>query len=93
MRESRTFRFWPCSLRVVEPQFSHFFIYTLGSIMAHQKIALSDSKNGLAAPTQKSSPDTGLSLRLVEAIGNVHGDTANDVSDMRRLGKKQEFRV
>lgn len=61
--------------------------------MALEKIALSDGKNDFAAPTQKSSPDTGPSSRLVEAFGNVHGDTANDVSDMRRLGKKQEFRV
>ena len=46
-------------------------------------------KNAFAAPAQESSPDTEISSRLV----GVHGDTANDVSDMRRLGKKQEFRV
>lgn len=47
------------------------------------------------APTQESSPATGPSSRLVEAFeygGDGVGDTANDVSDMKRLGKKQEFR-
>ena len=54
---------------------------------------LSDKKDVFVVPTQESSPETGASSRLVEAFEYGVGDTANDVSDMRRLGKKQEFRV
>ena len=39
-------------------------------------------------PPQDLEPET-----EVEAFEYGFGDTANDVSDMRRLGKKQEFRV
>ena len=42
---------------------------------------------------QDSSPETGPPSYLVEAFEMGFGDTKNDVSDMRRLGKKQEFRV
>lgn len=61
--------------------------------MAFEKNAPSYGKNNIGAPTQETSPETGPSSRLVEAFEYGVGDTANDVSDMRRLGKKQEFRV
>ena len=50
-------------------------------------------KNEFGPPTQESSPETVLPSRLVEAFEYIPGHNANDVSDMRRLGKKQEFRV
>ena len=61
--------------------------------MAFEENALSNRSNDFRAPAQESSPETGPSLRLVEAFENGAGETTNDVSDMRRLGKKQEFRV
>ena len=61
--------------------------------MALQKNATSNSKNDFEAPTQESSSEAGLSSRLVEAFEHAPGGIAHDVSDMRRLGKKQEFRV
>lgn len=64
-----------------------------GIIMAFEKNAPPNRKDDFGAPTQESSPETGASSRLVEAFEYGVGDTANDVSDMRRLGKRQEFRV
>lgn len=61
--------------------------------MAAEKNAPSDTKIDFGASTQESSPEAEPSSRLVEAFENTIGDTANDVSDMRRLGKVQEFRV
>ncbi len=61
--------------------------------MAFSNSTLSDKKDLFGVPTQESSPEAGASSRLVEAFEYGIGDTANDVSDMRRLGKKQEFRV
>ena len=61
--------------------------------MAFTNKAPSDKKDDFGVPLQESSPETGASSRLVEAFESGVGDTANDVSDMRRLGKKQEFRV
>lgn len=61
--------------------------------MTGDKNAPFNKSNDFEAPTQESSPETGPSTRLVEAFEHGLGDTANDVSDMRRLGKKQEFRV
>ena len=61
--------------------------------MVVQNNALSDTKTDFGASTQESSPEAEPSSRLVEAFEYGFGDTANDVSDMRRLGKKQEFRV
>lgn len=61
--------------------------------MVPEKNAPSSRKRDSGTPTQGSSPETGPSSRLVEAFEYGVGDTANDVLDMRRLGKKQEFRV
>lgn len=61
--------------------------------MAFKKNALSNRSNDSRAPAQEPSPETGPSSPLVEAFEYGIGETANDVSDMRRLGKKQEFRV
>lgn len=61
--------------------------------MASKKNALSNRSNDSRVPAQEPSPETGPSSRLVEAFEYGIGETANDVSDMRRLGKKQEFRV
>ena len=61
--------------------------------MTGDKNAPFNKSNDFEGPTQDSSPETGPSMRLVEALEYGLGDTANDVSDMRRLGKKQEFRV
>lgn len=60
--------------------------------MAFKKNALSNRSNDSRAPAQEPSPETGPSSPLVEAFEYGIGETANDVSDMRRLGKKQEFR-
>ena len=70
-----------------------FCISAFNYIMAFEENAPSSRKNSFEAPTQESSLETGRSSLLVEAFEYGVGDTANDVSDMRRLGKKQEFRV
>lgn len=65
-------------------------------LLAFKKNAPSNAKMDFEAPTQESSPEIGPASGLVEAFeygGDGVGDTANDVSDMKRLGKKQEFRV
>ncbi len=61
--------------------------------MTNEKNASIQRENEFRAPAQESSPEAGPSSRLVEAFEYGSGDTANDVFDMRRLGKKQEFRV
>lgn len=43
---------------------------------------------------EKTAPsEVTLSYDGIGAIESTLGDTVHDVSDMRRLGKKQEFRV
>ena len=42
---------------------------------------------------QQSGLKAGPLLRLSEASETENGDTGNDLSDMKRLGKKQEFKV
>ena len=42
---------------------------------------------------QRSDLKAGPFLRLSEASETDNGDTGNDLSDMKRLGKKQEFKV
>ena len=55
----------------------------------NEKLAPLNGRNDFGArPPQKCSLETGL-----EALEHGLGDTANDISDMKRLGKKQEFRV
>ena len=61
--------------------------------MAFENNEPSDGRDGFKAPSQQSSPEIGPSSRLVEAFEYGVGDTANDLSDMKRLGKRQEFRV
>ena len=61
--------------------------------MALGKDAPSKRENDFQRPLQESSLKVRPSSRVVEAFEYGVGDTANDVSDMRRLGKKQEFRV
>ena len=61
--------------------------------MTNKKNAPIQREDEFKGPTQESSPEAGPSTRLVEVFEYGLGDTANDVSDMRRLGKKQEFRV
>lgn len=55
-------------------------------------MALEDGKNEVAVAMQKRGEGLVPSSHLVEASEHVRGDTSNDVSDMRRLGKKPEFR-
>lgn len=61
--------------------------------MAFENNGPSDGKDVFKAASQEPSPETGPSSRLVEAFEYGVGDTTNDVSDMKRLGKRQEFRV
>lgn len=61
--------------------------------MASEKNAPPNGRSDLGLITEESSPEIGPSSHLIEAFEYGLGDTTNDVSDMRRLGKKQEFRV
>ena len=61
--------------------------------MEYQKNAPSNTENGFGVSTQKPSAEIVPSSPQVEAFEHVQGDTINDVSDMKRMGKKQEFRV
>ena len=61
--------------------------------MAFEENPSSNGKNDVAVAMQKSSDELVPSSHLVEAFEHVRGDTSNDVSDMKRLGKKPEFRV
>ena len=59
--------------------------------MALEENPSANGKNDVAM--QKSSGEFVPSSHLVEAFEPVRGDTSNDISDMKRLGKKPEFRV
>ena len=61
--------------------------------MALEANALSNGKNDVAVAMQKSNEECVPSSHLVETFEHVRGDTSNDVSDMKRMGKKPEFRV
>lgn len=52
-------------------------------------------KDYRAGPLEKETAtfNVATSPEYSETIEAAAGDTMNDVSDMRRLGKKQEFRV
>ena len=60
---------------------------------SNEKNAFFDKTIDFRSPTQKPSAEMGASAGLVEAFENGLGDTIHDVLDMKRLGKKQEFRV
>ena len=68
-------------------------MYLRSIIVAAGKDAPSDTKIDFGASTQESSPEAEPSSRPVEAFEYAIRDTANDVSGMRRLGKKQELGV
>lgn len=74
-------------------QSSAFLFILIRSIMAREENSLSNGKNDAAVALQKSCEECVPSSHLVEAFEPARGDTPNDVSDMRRLGKKPEFRV
>ena len=61
--------------------------------MALEANALSNRKNDVAVAMQTSNEEYVPSSHLVETFEHVRGDTSNDVSDMKRMGKKPEFRV
>ena len=60
---------------------------------SNEKNVLFNKTNDFPSPTQEPSAEMRPSAGLVEAFEYGLGDIANDVLDMRRLGKKQEFRV
>ena len=61
--------------------------------MALEENPSCNGKNDAAVAMQKSGEELVPLSHLVEAFEHVRGDTSNDVSDMKRLGKKPEFRV
>ena len=61
--------------------------------MTLEENASPNGKNDVAVAMQKSSEELVPSSHLVEVFEHVRGDTSNDISDMKRLGKKPEFRV
>ena len=61
--------------------------------MALEENASSNGKNDVAVAMQKSGGESVPSSHLVESFEHVRGDTSNDASDMKRMGKKPEFRV
>ena len=61
--------------------------------MALKENAPSNGKNDVAMAMQKFSEEFVSSSHVVEGFEHVRGGTSNDVTDMKRLGKKPEFRV
>ena len=61
--------------------------------MALEETASSNGKTDVAVAMKKSSEEVVPSSHLVQASEHVRGSTSNDITDMKRLGKKPEFRV
>jgi hypothetical protein len=61
--------------------------------MASEKLEQWEAKNRFEVHEQDGSPDQGSPTYHVAAHETAWGETTHDVADMKRLGKKQEFKV
>ena len=61
--------------------------------MASHKQVHDDTKTEQEDSPYNANPEKGTPSQSIEASEIGLRDTTNDISDMRRLGKKQEFKV